>query len=91
MSLYAVQKAIYLLKKDKALQERFRQAGVSAFDGLTFTEAEAAALSGGDLAALYRMGVHPLLCAPYARMMGIPRPKYVELLAPLRGLRQLKS
>jgi hypothetical protein len=37
------------------------------------------------------MGVHPLLCAPYARMMGIPRPKYVELLAPLRGLRQLQS
>jgi hypothetical protein len=91
MSLYAVQKAIYLLKKDKVLQESFRQRGVSAFDGLTFTEAEAAALSGRDLAALYRMGVHPLLCAPYARMMGIPRPKYVELLTPLRGLRLLKS
>ena len=47
--------------------------------------------AAGDLAALYKMGVHPLLLAPYSRFMAIPRPKYQSALDPLRGLRTLRS
>ena len=52
---------------------------------------EITALASGDLAALYTMGVHPLLLAPYSRFMAIPRPKYQSALDPLRGLRVLRS
>ena len=91
MSLYGLQKAMYLLKKDKGLQQSFRQDAAAALAGQEITPAELAALAGGDLQALYRMGVHPLLLAPYSRMMGIPRPKYQELLTPLKGVQRLRS
>jgi hypothetical protein len=91
MSLYGVQNAMYQLKKDKALQARFKQDAVRALEGHDLTAAERDALVAGDLAGLYRMGVHPLLLAPYSRMMGIPRPKYQELLTPLKGVQQLRS
>jgi hypothetical protein len=91
MSLYGVQKAMYDLKKDKGLQERFKQDAARALEGRDLTAAERDKLAAGDLAGLYRMGVHPLLLAPYSRLMGIPRPKYQELLTPLKGVQQLRS
>lgn len=91
MSLYAVQKVIFQLKKDKALQQAFKADANAALAGFELTDVERAALAGGDLAALYGMGVHPLLCAPYSRFMGIPRPRYQELLQPLIGVQRLRS
>jgi hypothetical protein len=91
MSLYAVQKFIYQLKKDKALQQLFKSGPDEALAACGLSAAEAAALKNGDLAKLYEMGVHPLLLAPYSRFMGIPRPRYQELLEPLRGLRPMRS
>jgi hypothetical protein len=91
VSLYGVQKAMYLLKKDKALQGRFRQDAAAALAGHDLAAHELAALAAGDLAGLYRMGVHPLLLAPYSRMMGISRPRYQELLTPLKGVQRLRS
>lgn len=91
MSLYGVQKAMYLLKKDRGLQERFKQDAARALEGHEVSAVERDALAAGDLAALYRMGVHPLLLAPFSRMMGIPRSKYQELLTPLKGVQRLRS
>jgi Aromatic-ring-opening dioxygenase LigAB, LigA subunit len=91
MGLYSVQKVIYQLKKDKGLQREFKRDAAAALAGFELTPVEVAALASGDLAALYKMGVHPLLCAPYSRFMGIARPKYQELLAPLQGQQRLRS
>ena len=91
MSLYAVQRTIFRLKKDKAFAKAFQEDAKAAVADVELTDEERAALTGGDLAALYRMGVHPLLLAPYSRAVGIPRPRYQELLAPLEGLRRMRS
>ena len=86
-----MQKFMYVLKKDKALQQAFKQDAAAALGVFALTREEKDALSAGDLASLYRLGAHPLLLAPYSRFMGIPRPKYQAALDPLRGLRTLKS
>jgi hypothetical protein len=91
MSLYGMQKFMYLLKKDKSLQSRFKEDAQAALGTFPLTQEERNALATGDLAGLYRMGVHPLLLAPYSRFMAIPRPQYQALLDPLRGLRTLRS
>lgn len=91
MSLYGVQRTMFRLKKDKAFARTFAEDRQAALADADLTDEERTALTGGDLAALYRMGVHPLLLAPYSRAMGIPRPRYQELLDPLQGLRRLRS
>jgi hypothetical protein len=91
MTLYAVQSTLFRLKKDKAFAQAFRTDAAAALEPLELTDAERAALGDGDLAALYRMGAHPLLLAPYARLMAIPRPRYQALLEPLRGTMRMSS
>jgi hypothetical protein len=91
MSLYAAEKFIFLLKKDAALQEQFRADPAAALAAFELSPKEADALKGGDLPALYAMGLHPLLLAPYARFMKIHRPEYVAKLDPLRGTRKFRS
>ncbi|WP_151448637.1 hypothetical protein [Lacisediminimonas profundi] len=91
MSLYTVQQTLFRLKKDKPFSATFKELGAAALATLDLSEQERDAVANGDLAGLYRMGVHPLLLAPYARLMGIARPRYQELLAPLAGLQRLKS
>lgn len=91
MSLFGMQKFMYVLKKDKALQQAFKADANAALAAFALSAEERAALASGDLAALYRLGVHPLLLAPYSRFMAIPRPKYQAALDPLKGLRTMKS
>lgn len=91
MSLYCVQRTMFRLKKDKAFARSFAEDKQAALTDVELTDEERAALTGADLAALYTMGVHPLLLAPYSRAMGIPRQRYQELLDPLQGLRRLRS
>lgn len=91
MSLYQVQKVMFLLKKDEQLAQAIKQTPSAALAPFPLSDEERAALGAGDLAALYRMGVHPLLLAPYSRVMGISRPDYCERLAPVRGYRTLQS
>ena len=91
MSLYGMQKFMFVLKKDKTLQAKFKEDAKAALGAFPLSPPEKDALAAGDLAALYTMGVHPLLLAPYSRFMAIPRPKYQTALDPLRGLRVLRS
>ncbi len=91
MSAFGVQKFIFHLKKDRELQRRFREEADAALSAFPISQVECQALKDGDLATLYRLSVHPLLLAPYARFMGISRPEYQETLNPLRGHLQLRS
>lgn len=91
MSVYGVNRFIFELKRDKALQATFRTAPDSALAAFPLEPAERDALKSGDLAYLYQQGVHPLLLAPYSRAMGISRPQYQAALAPFRGVRMMRS
>jgi hypothetical protein len=91
MSVLGISCFIYRLKNDPTIRAAFQSRSDLAFQGFDLTEDEKTILCKGDVVALYRLGVHPLLLAPYSRYAGIPRPKYQAALAPLKGLRQLRS
>lgn len=91
MSLYGVQRVLFLLKNDQAFAAGFKSDAYEALAPADLADAERRALMDGDLATLYGMGAHPLLLAPYSRFMGIARPDYQAALAPLKGTRRLRS
>jgi hypothetical protein len=80
MSCYQVQRFVY---------ERLRALGAGTDHGVAdlaaydLTEEEREALRRDDIAALYSMGVHPVLINAYCRSLGILRDDYRRLLAPL--------
>lgn len=91
MSVLGIETFMYRLKNDPAVQSEFGRRSADAYRGFDLAPEEISALQSGDVATLYRLGVHPLLLAPYSRYAGIPRPKYQASLLPLKGLRQLRS
>ncbi len=84
MSPYALQKAMYdyLNPKGRAGAPAFDAESLRARYGLS--EPEIAALLEGDVAALYRLGVHPVLLNGYARAR-VPRDRYRAALAGLEA------
>jgi len=91
MSLYEVQRLIHRLNIDPAAVERFRTAPAALLQEYALDDAERAALLAGDVPALWRMGVHPLLLLHYARARRIPMPEVYRQLRPLAGERRLVS
>lgn len=91
MSLHGVESFMYRLKNDSGMQALFKERAPEVFSGFDLTDDELRALREADVASLYRLGVHPLLLVPFSRYAGIPRPQYLERLAPLRGSRVTKS
>lgn len=91
MSLYEVQRLIHDLNIKPEVVERFRAAPEEALAPYALAEHERAALLAGDVAALWRMGVHPLLMLHYARARRIAMSEFYEKLRPLAGERQLVS
>jgi hypothetical protein len=82
MRAYTLQKAIYdyLNPKGRPDAPALDAEALRARYGLD--EAETAALVEGDVAALYRLGVHPVLLNSYARAR-VPRDRYRAALATL--------
>jgi len=91
MSLLGIHSFIFRLKSDPAIQRAFEQRLAAVFENFDLAPNETEALLNGDVVTLYRLGVHPLLLAPYSRYAGVPRPKYKSALAPLKGLRRFCS
>jgi hypothetical protein len=83
VALYALQKAMYdyLNPRGRPGAPALEAAALRERYGLA--DAEIAALLDGDVAALYRFGVHPVLLNSYARAR-IPRDRYRAALAALR-------
>ena len=82
MTAYALQKAMYdyLNPKGRPDAPALEADTLRARYGLS--EAEIRALMEGDVAALYRLGVHPVLLNGYARAR-VPRDRYRAALAGL--------
>ena len=91
MYLYRVQEILFRLKRDKQFAASFQSDPGAALASVELGEPQRRALIAGDVATLFRMGVHPLLLAPFSRVVGIARPDYQSQLAPLKGLRRLRS
>jgi hypothetical protein len=71
MSLYQLQKLMFHTHTRPASRGEYRvdpNAFAAQYD---LTEAERAAVLAVDIAALYRLGVHPLLLRPFTEMNGV--------------------
>jgi hypothetical protein len=91
VSLFEVERFIFELKQDETLQAGLRDKDGCVFDGFALSAAESSALKDGAVEALYQMGVHPLLIAPYSRYAGILPAEYHRRLATLEGSRVFSS
>jgi hypothetical protein len=80
MTLYQVQQCLfdYLRAMEDAPPGTTPEISTEGYD---LTTAEHAALAGGDVGALYTMGVHPVIINGYCRAMGYKRADYRPLLA----------
>lgn len=91
MSLFEVERFIFQLKQDPALQAGLHDGDGRLLDDFALSGRESAALRDGAIETLYAMGVHPLLLAPYSRYVGIGAADYHRRLAVLAGSRVFSS
>ena len=91
MSLYEVQRLIHRLNVDPALVDRFRAAPADVLAEYALEDEERKALADGDMAALWRIGVHPLLMLHFVRARQVPMPEMYSQIKPLAGQRTLAS
>ncbi len=80
MSLYQVQKVLYELNRDEALQARFADDAGAVLDGYQLTAEERQALLEGDIGLLYVLGVNGQILMHFAAWLGIEWFDYLELM-----------
>jgi hypothetical protein len=86
MSLYYLQKFLYELNRDEALQAKCREDIESCFHGFELTDEEVTALREGDIGLLYVLGVNGQILMHYAAFLGIEWFDYLELMR--KGIEQ---
>lgn len=91
MSLYEVGRLIHRFNVDDVAIARWREAPAAVLADYALDDTERQALLAGDLPALWRMGVHPLMMLHYARAQRVPMPEFYGQLRPLAGERRLAS
>jgi hypothetical protein len=76
MSLYQLQKLMFHTHARPASHRQYT-ADPNAFAAeYDLTEEERAAVLAVDIAALYRLGVHPLLLRPFTELNGVSSPEH---------------
>ena len=79
MSLYQLNKILYLLEVDTGFLARMKSDPADAIKGMELTEDERAAVLSGDVGKLYLMGVNMFILDSIARheLFGIDRNTYL--------------
>ena len=80
MSIYYVNKILYLTDNDAEFRKRLREDPRGAIGSFPLRGEELEALISGDVGALYRMGVHTFFLNHIARyeLFGVNRDNYLE-------------
>lgn len=80
MSIYAVNKLLYMTDNDPAFRERMKKDPEAAVAGFKLTPEEREALFAGAVGRLYQMGVHTFLLNHMQRyeLFGVNRDNYLE-------------
>lgn len=78
MSLYYVQKFLYQLNRDPALQERYAADRGSALAGYELTTEEVTALVEPDIGLLFHLGVNGQILMHFAALHGIEWSDYLQ-------------
>lgn len=80
MSLYTLQKFLYVLNRDEKTQETFRRNPEALLDQYELTKEERGALENGDIGLLYVLGVNGQILMHYAAFLGIPWFDYLDMM-----------
>ena len=80
MSIYHVNKLLYMTDNDSALRERMKRDPEGTMAEFKLTPEEREALLAGDVGRLYQMGVHTFLLNHLQRyeLFGVNRDNYLE-------------
>lgn len=80
MSLYYLQKFLYLLNRDELAQKRYRSDLEGLLGEYDLSEEEANALREGDIGLLYVLGVNGQILMHYAAFLGIEWFDYLDMM-----------
>ena len=80
MSLYHLQKFLYVLNRDEAAQSKFRGDIEGILGEYDLTIEESAALRDGDIGLLYVLGVNGQILMHFAAFLGIEWFDYLDLM-----------
>ncbi len=80
MSLYQLQKFLYVLNRDEQAQERYHDDKDGLIAEFDLTNEEANALRDGDIGLLYVLGVNGQILMHYAAFLGIEWFDYLDLM-----------
>lgn len=78
MSLYQLQKFLYVLNRDERAQQKYRDDLGGLLDEYELTDEEAQALRDGDIGLLYVLGVNGQILMHYAAFLGIEWFDYLD-------------
>jgi hypothetical protein len=80
MSLYYLQKVLYVLNRDEAAQDRYKDDLDGLLSDFDLSDEERTALIDGDIGLLYVLGVNGQILMHYAAFLGIEWFDYLELM-----------
>ena len=80
MSLYYLQKLLYVLNRDEDAQQQYKDDIDSLISDFDLTEEERTALREGDIGLLYVLGVNGQILMHYAAFLGIEWFDYLDLM-----------
>lgn len=80
MSLYQLQKVLYVLNRDENAQRQYNEDLDSLLKQYELTDEESNALREGDIGLLYVLGVNGQILMHYAAFLGIEWFDYLDLM-----------
>lgn len=80
MSLYHLQKFLYVLNRDAAVQSKFHKDIDSMLSEFDLSDEESTALRDGDIGLLYVLGVNGQILMHYAAFLGVEWFDYLDLM-----------
>ena len=80
MSLYYLQKFLYVLNRDELAQDRYRNDLDGLLSEYDLTDEEANALREGDIGLLYVLGVNGQILMHFAAFLGIEWFDYLDMM-----------
>lgn len=78
MSLYALQKFLYVFNREPETQRRFREDRERLLSEYDFTDEERVAVRDGDIGKLYVLGCNGQLLMHFGPAFGLAWPEYLE-------------
>ena len=80
MSLYYLQKFLYVLNRDEGAQKKYQNDLEALLGDFDLTDEEADALRKGDIGLLYVLGVNGQILMHYAAFLGIEWFDYLDMM-----------